>query len=202
MQSTKKHLSAAQRRSVTVKAVIDLAAEHNPSKITTAAIAKHMSVTQGALFRHFPSKEAIWQAVMEWVTDHLLARVDKAAAGAPTPLAALEAMFIAHIEFVSRHPGVPRMLFGELQDATESAPKQMVRTLLKKYALRLAEWIEKGKAAGEIDPSVNSAAACQLFIGAIQGLVMQSLITGESDTMRDKAAAIFVIYRRGIEVKS
>ncbi len=123
MKTTKKNLSADQRRTVTVKAVIDLAAESNPSKITTAAIAKHMNVTQGALFRHFPSKEAIWQAVMAWVADHLLARVDKAAASAPTPLAALEAMFIAHIEFVSSHPGVPRMLFGELQHTHDSAPK-------------------------------------------------------------------------------
>ncbi len=78
----------------------------------------------------------------------------------------------------------------------------MVRTLLKKYAQRLADWIEKGKAAGEIDPSVDSTAACQLFIGAIQGLVMQSLITGESDTMRDKAIRVFTILRQGIEAKS
>jgi len=202
MQSRSKHLPADKRRDVTVEAVVELAAEHNPSNITTAAIAKHMNVTQGALFRHFPSKEAIWQAVMEWVAERLLARVDKAANAAATPMAALEAIFIAHIEFVSAYPGVPRMLFGELQHAGESAPKQMVRTLLQKYGERLAAWIEKGKAAGEIDPVVDTSAARQLFIGAIQGLVMQSLITGESGIMRDKVPGVFAIYRRGIEVQS
>ena len=202
MQPKSKHLPADKRRDVTVEAVIELAAEHNPSKITTAAIAKQMKVTQGALFRHFPSKDAIWQAVMKWVAEQLLARVDKAAEAAPSPLAALEAIFITHIKFVSAYPGVPRMLFGELQHSGESVPKKMVRTLLQKYAERLAVWIERGKAEGEIDPSLETAAACQLFIGAIQGLVMQSLIAGEPVAMRDKAPGIFAIYRRGIEVSS
>jgi AcrR family transcriptional regulator len=48
---------------------VALAGSQNPSEITTAAIAKHMNLTQGALFRHFPNKEAIWQAVMEWVAE-------------------------------------------------------------------------------------------------------------------------------------
>lgn len=202
MEPKRKHLPADKRRDVTVEAVVELAAEHNPNNITTAAIAKHMNVTQGALFRHFPSKEAIWQAVMEWVAERLLARVDKAANAAATPMAALEAIFVAHIEFISAYPGVPRMLFGELQHSDESAPKRMVRTLLQKYGERLVALIEEGKATGEIDPAVDTAAARQLFIGAIQGLVMQSLMAGESDTMRGKVPGIFAIYRRGIEVKS
>ena len=100
---------------MTVEAVIDLAAEQNPADITTGAIAKRMGVTQGALFRHFPSKDAILQAVMECVSERLLARIDKATAAAASPLGALEAAFTAHIEFISEHAGVPRMLFGELQ---------------------------------------------------------------------------------------
>ncbi|HQV42048.1 MAG TPA: TetR family transcriptional regulator, partial [Moraxellaceae bacterium] len=35
---------------------MELAGLQNPSEITTAAIAKHMNLTQGALFRHFPNK--------------------------------------------------------------------------------------------------------------------------------------------------
>lgn len=57
--------SADERRAATVEAVVQLAATQNPSDITTSAIASHMHLTQGALFRHFPSKDAILQAVME-----------------------------------------------------------------------------------------------------------------------------------------
>ncbi|HLT03383.1 MAG TPA: TetR family transcriptional regulator, partial [Pseudomonas sp.] len=58
MNSHSKHLPADERRTLTVEAVVQLAGASNPSEITTAAIAQHMGVTQGALFRHFPSKDA------------------------------------------------------------------------------------------------------------------------------------------------
>ena len=98
MDNLPKHLPAEQRRAVTVEAVVALAARQNPSEITTAAIARHMKLTQGALFRHFPSKEAIWEAVMEWVAERLLARIDMAAEGIDSPVAAMEAMFMSHVE--------------------------------------------------------------------------------------------------------
>lgn len=66
-----------------------------------------MGVTQGALFKHFPTKDAILEAVMTWVADRLLARVDSAASAMPTAGQALEAMFLAHTSFVTEHPGVP-----------------------------------------------------------------------------------------------
>lgn len=58
MRTLVKHLPADERRAVTVEAVIELAAEQNPNDITTSAIAKRIGLTQGALFRHFPSKDA------------------------------------------------------------------------------------------------------------------------------------------------
>jgi AcrR family transcriptional regulator len=198
MASQRKHLPADERRAVTVEAVVKLAAAQNPGEITTAAIATAMQLTQGALFRHFPNKEAIWQAVMTWVADHLLARLDRAARDASGPLAALEAMYMAHIAFVVGHPGVPRMLFSELQRAEDTAAKRMVQTMLREYGKRLQALIKTGQACGEVDPDLDPAAAASLYIGSIQGLVMQALLAGNTRRMRQEAVRTFAIYRRGI----
>lgn len=193
-----KHLPADERRAVTVEAVVALAGSQNPSEITTAAIAKHMRLTQGALFRHFPNKDAIWTAVMEWVAECLLTRIDRSAQGVESPLAALEAMFMTHVEFVADHPGVPRMLFGELQ-RTESTPaKRMVQTMLQHYGERVQRLIDKGKVCGELSPTLDSEAAITLFIGTIQGLVVQSLLAGDVKRMRRDAPRVFAIYLHGI----
>jgi len=181
-----------------VEAVVELAGEQNPTDITTAAIAKRMGLTQGALFRHFPNKNAILQAVMEWVAERLLGRIDKAIQTASSPLAALEAAFMAHIGFVVQHPGVPRMLFGELQRAEESAAKLMVRTMIRGYSERLRRLLEDGKAQGELAADLDVDAAATLFIGSIQGLVMQSLIAGNVKAIRTNAPGVFAVYRRGI----
>ncbi len=195
---TARHLPAEERRSVTVETVLALAAEQNPSEITTAAISARMNLTQGALFRHFPTKEALWTAVMEWVAERLMQRIERAVAEAPGPLAALRSMFLAHAGFVVEHPGVPRMMFGELQVAGETAPKRMVTTLIKHYGERLHKLVEDGKAKGELDAALDTEAAVTLFIGTIQGLVMQSLLSGDADNMRHDARRVFAIYRRGV----
>jgi len=191
-------MSAEQRRYQTVETVIALAGQQNPSEITTAAIAKHMSVTQGALFRHFPTKDAIWQAVMEWVAECLLDRVDCAARAADTPTEALRAMFMSHVAFVIAYPGVPRMMFGELQHARPTPAKFAARTLMQRYAERVANKIEDGKISGEISLDVDPRAAAILFIGTIQGLVMQSMMSGELEAARANAEGVLAIYLRGL----
>ncbi|AMN47112.1 TetR family transcriptional regulator [Steroidobacter denitrificans] len=198
MSGHPKHLPADERRAATVEAVVNLAAEQNPSDITTTAIAQRMGLTQGALFRHFPTKDAILQAVMSWVTERLLARVDKAAEGVASPIAALEAVFMTHIDFVSDHPGVPRMLFGELQRPGETLPKRMVQTLIHHYGERLRRLLEAGKTRGELDAELDLDAAAVLFIGSIQGLVMQSLLDSDVARIRRDAPGVFAIYLRGI----
>lgn len=198
MKTSSKNLRADERREVTVETVVELAGEQNPSEITTAAIAKRMGVTQGALFRHFPNKEAILTSVMEWVSKRLLARIDKAISKNPSPMAALEAMFMAHVEFVCKHPGVPRMLFGELQGAKDSAPKRMVQLMIEGYSVKLKALLDEGINSGELDPELDTQSAALLFIGTIQGLVMQSLLAGDVKKMRKDAPGVFAIYQRGI----
>lgn len=193
-----KHLPAEQRRAATVKAVLDLAARQNPGEITTSAIAREMNLTQGALFRHFPNKEAIRQAVMNWVAEQLLKRVEKAARDAPTPLAALEAMFMAHVSFAVSHPGIPRILFNELQHHRDSPAKIMVRNLVQRYRQRVVELLEVGKNAGQLAPEVEADSAAVLFVGMIQGLVIQSLLAGGPEQMEAAAPGVFALFKRGI----
>jgi AcrR family transcriptional regulator len=193
-----KHLPAEERRAATVEAVLALAAAQNPDGITTAAIAGRMNLSQGALFRHFPNKEAIWLAVMEWVAGALLARLDRAAKDITSPFAALEAMFMTHIDFVALHPGVPRILFSELQHPLETPAKRTVRSLSKQYGERLRRLIESGKSQGEMAADLDPGTAVTMFIGIIQGLVMQSLIAGDIQRLRRDAPGAFALYRRAL----
>ena len=192
------YLSAELRRAEAVATVIELAASHDPAVLTTGQIAAAMGVSQGALFRHFPSKDAIWEAVMEWVAERLLARVDRAAAQAASPLAALQAIFLAHADFVAEHPGVPRMLFGELQRAEATPAKRLARALLERYGERIRGRLEAGKAAGEVSAALDIDAAVILFVGSLQGLIMQSMLAGDLLRIRRDAPRVFAIYLAGI----
>ena len=193
-----KHLSTEERRNEAVEAVIELAAGKNPEEITTTAIAGRMRLSQGALFRHFPTKDAIWREVMEWVSRRLLARLDMVAGAEADPIAALEAMFLAHVAFVADHPGVPRIMIGQLQRDGDNPAKQAARVLMNGYATRLQRILSAARVSGRVPDDLDEAAAATLFLGMIQGLVVQAQINGDFAKMRADAPRVFAIYRAGI----
>ncbi|MEZ5702478.1 MAG: TetR/AcrR family transcriptional regulator [Burkholderiaceae bacterium] len=119
------------RQASLIAAALALAAERAPADVTTAQLAQAIGVTQGAVFRHFESKEAIWLAVLDATSARLLANLQAAAARhEDNPLSALQAVFEAHVAFVVAHPGMPRLMFQELQHPHESPLKARVGQLM------------------------------------------------------------------------
>jgi AcrR family transcriptional regulator len=191
-------LSADARRAATVETVIGLAAATNPADITTAQIAAQMGVTQGALFRHFADKQAIWAAVMDWTATTLLARFD--AVTGVTPIERLRAMFATHIDFVVTHPGVPRILFGELQRDGDAQGKMCVRALMAAYRERVTALLTEAKAQSLIAERVDISAASTMFLGMVQGLVMQAMAASDFTTMPAVSGRLFDLYLDGLGV--
>lgn len=191
-------LPTEERQAEIVAAALRLARESSPALITTGDIAAAVGVTQGAVFKHFPTKDAIWSAAMDWVRDELLQALEDAAAAAATPLDALGAMFAAHVDFVVAHPGVPRFIFQELQQPADSAAKQAVRSVLKAYRERLLGVLAQAARQGLVAPELDREAAATLFIGIVQGLVMQSMLSGKPAAMRSLGQRVFALYLRGI----
>ena len=198
MNQAAKYLSAEERRGMAVKAVLELAAVQNPGDITTTAIAARMGLSQGGIFRHFSSKDEIWRTVMEWVSTELYSRVSRASEIAVSPLSSLEAMFMAHIAFAVEYPGVPRMLFGELQKTESTPAKIAIASLLERYGKLLTLKLEQGKSCGEVDSNIPTSAAASLFIGAIQGHIIKALLLGDAGYMLKGASETFALFRRAI----
>ena len=82
-------LPTEERQAEIVAAALHLARDTSPLSITTSDIARAVGVSQGAVFKHFATKEAIWVAAMQWVRAHLLAQLQASAVGAATGVLAL-----------------------------------------------------------------------------------------------------------------
>ena len=195
-------LSTEERQAGIVAAALHLARESSPALITTGDIATAIGVTQGAVFKHFPTKDAIWLAAMRWVRETLLEKLQTAADQALTPLDALSAMFRAHVEFVIAHPGVPRFIFHELQQAADSSAKLEVRAVLQGYRKLLLKVLAQAVEQKQIGEDLDPEAAATSFVGLVQGLVMQSMLSGRPGAMRQPAERVFALYRRGLGAAS
>lgn len=190
--------STETRQREIVAAAIDIAARTSPATITTGDIAQAVGLSQGALFKHFASKQTIWLAVIDRVASGLLSRLQRASSRDDAPLARLRAIYMTHVGFVVDHPGVPRILFHELQQTDDSPIKQAVRHLLGRYQVMLCGVLDDARESGELAPGLDVEAAATLFIGTIQGLVVQALASGDIAAMPAAAERLFVLYERAV----
>lgn len=197
--STKRaYQSTEKRQSATIEAVVHLCGEQDPSTLTTNRIAQKVGVSQGALFKHFPNKSSLWESVAGWVAGQLTTRVFSVADQHEEADKALEAMFLAHIGFIARHPGIPRLMLGELQKPGNQPAKRIIRQTLAFYRQKVVALLHLGIEQKCISPTIDTEAAAVLYIGAIQGLVVQAMVGGDIMSIEESAPRIFKLYSASI----
>lgn len=194
----RKRLDADARREEIVRVTLELAARQGVDDVTTQDMAQAMGVTQGAVFRHFPSKDAIWLAVMHWVRDRLMTVLGRAAEQGRDPLDALARMFAAHIDFIAAHPAIPRVLTSEHLHIRNSALRELVTEIMLGYETRVAGLLEAAKAKGLARADLDAHAAATLYIGMIQGLVLQASLLRGRRTLKAEAARTFPVFLQAV----
>lgn len=197
--SPRPYINSEQRQAETVDAVIRLCGKHNPDELTTAGIAGELKLSQGALFRHFPNKKTLWESVARWVAEKLITTVIAVGEGADSPLEGLEAMYLAHVDFIVRHPGAPRLIFSELQKPEQSRAKEIIQQALDNYRAHIRRLLENGMACGELRNDLDLEASAVLYLGSIQGLVVQALVSGDMSTATRAAPRVFQLFLRAIK---
>jgi AcrR family transcriptional regulator len=189
----RQRLSAEERQDEIIKAAVDLAGAQGMDNVTTQGIADVVGVTQGAIFRHFPTKETIWIAVVHWIRGRLMGVVDIAASQARDPLDAIERIFFAHIGFAEKNPAVPRLLFS-----ANPQLKQLLKEMLAGYEEKIAALLAHAKTQSLVRPDLQEPDAATLFIAMVQGLVMRVLILGTKKSLLSEARRVFPIYLAGL----
>src|SRR5512139_1199697 len=199
---TKRRMTSEARQSEIIRVAVELAADKDVGSVTTQDMADAMQLTQGAIFRHFASKDEIWLTVMQWIRERLMKVLEKAAAEASDPLDAVQRMFLAHIAFIGKHPAIPRILFSELQNKKSGKVRQLIQEIMSGYEGRIAGLLETAKTQGLVDGDLDSRSAAVLYIGMIQGLVMQVSIFGGKRSLLHEAEKTFPIFLHGIKKRS
>lgn len=206
-QSQRKRLGADERREEIIRVTLELAAKQGVDDVTTQDMAQAMGVTQGAVFRHFLSKDAIWLAVMQWVRDRLMGVLGRAAEQGRDPLDALQRMFFAQINFIASHPAIPRVLMSEHLHDRSAALRRLVTEIMLGYETKIAGLLADAQAQGLARADLDVHAAATLYIGMIQGLVLQtSILRGQSTltarTLTAEAARTFPVFMQAVRTPS
>lgn len=189
--------SRGERRSEIVETTLRLAASLGPDRITAEAIAQELGLSQPAIFRHFPCKDDIWTATIDWLEDSLAGIWTIAVDGA-APGGALSALVAAHFAFIEQHPAVPLVLLSPELQARHASVRQAVNRLMGRFHASLGKAIEDGRRDGTYAADAEPARAAWMLIAIIQGVALRWTACGGKFPIRAEGMALVEMALRGI----
>ena len=102
-----------ERRLQILQTLAAMLQEPKPEKITTAALATRVGVSEAALYRHFASKAQMYEGLIEFIEQTLLGLIARITADTPSPAAQVEAILGMLLNFAEKNPGMTRVLIGD-----------------------------------------------------------------------------------------
>jgi len=82
-------------------------------RVTTAALAKELDVSEAALYRHFASKAQMFEGLIEFIEQTLFGLVNKITAEEENGLKQTQAILSSLLSFAEKNPGMTRVLVGD-----------------------------------------------------------------------------------------
>lgn len=144
----------------------------NPSgRITINRVAQEVGVTDAAIYRHYRSKEDIFQALMDYMEANFLTPLNTVQQETTNTARRLETVFHRYMQFFEGHPGLARLFMGHsAHEATGMAGR--VQILNAKLRSQVAQILRYGEAQGENNPNVTSEQGTELFYGMVTAAAM------------------------------
>jgi len=166
--------SHAERREEIARTALELAADVGVGAVSTQAIADAMGVSQATIFRHFATRDAVFQESIALVSRLVMAQLgpifaDKSASGAQR----LERLVVEHLRFIQANRGIPALLFSDTLHQGSTVLKADIRQLMKAYGGRVAGLVLEGVEDGSITPSTDPTLLAQTVVTMVQGVVLR-----------------------------
>lgn len=172
--------TAASRKVEIIDATLRLADRLGPERLTTEAIADAVGLTQPGLFRHFPKKQALWEAVAARIGAMMKAGWEKAQTADGAPLVRLRAVVVAQLKLIQATPAIPAILFSRELHARNEGLREAFFGLMGRFHRLLSELADAARATGELRGEIEPEDAAFLILGLVQGLVIRWSLSGHA----------------------
>lgn len=141
----------------------------NPSnKLTVQRIATEIHVTDGAIYRHYKSKDEIFESIALYMESNLLGPLNAAPKQTEHTPKRLELVFEQHMAFLEGHPGLARLMLGG--GSTESEPlAERLKLLNAKVRAQLVQMMKFGEAQNVLQQDISPEQATEMLYGLLMG---------------------------------
>ena len=158
-----------ERKTQILQTLASMLEQPHGEKITTAALAAKVGVSEAALYRHFASKAQMFEALIEFIEESVFSLVIQITQTERDGRAQVQQMVSMLLNFAEVNPGMVRVLTGDALVHEDTRLQTRINQLLDriesslKQALQLAAAAAGG--ASNASAGAHANALCAFVIG-------------------------------------
>jgi TetR/AcrR family transcriptional regulator len=138
-------------------------------KITTAALAARLEVSEAALYRHFASKAQMYEGLIGFIEETVFGLVNKISAEQPSGLKQTHAIAAMLLSFAEKNPGMTRVLIGDALVNEDERLQARVNQLLDRLEASLRQSTRLAIGAGAFPSDWDANAYANAVIAFVIG---------------------------------
>lgn len=148
--------------------------ENRPgARITTARLAEVVGVSEAALYRHFPSKAKMFEALIEFAEESVFGLTNRILAEEVDATRRCERILTMLLTFSDRNPGITRVLLGEALLGEHERLRARVSQFFDRFETQLKQILREGELASALGMRASVAAIANLLMAVVEGRMTQ-----------------------------
>ena len=162
-----------------------------PVKVTTALLASECSITEAALYRHFPSKKKIYSGLVDFCEQNLFELIANINSSEESNLIKAKKILVVLVTFCEKNPGLARLLTREAFSVDETSLDERIKLLMAKIELQIKQNLQKFEQETKKKLSLTTASSANLLLACAEGLIQQFVRSGFEDSPSKKVNELF-----------
>lgn len=155
------------RKNIILQALAGLLEERNLSKITTSLLAEKSQITEAALYRHFPSKRAIYAELFSFCDDAIFTKCGELKKADLDSKEKVKNAFLFFMIFIEKNKGFARLLSREALSSDEQNVTDSVNQFFERFELSIKQMLSEDTDKLITQPGISA----QLIVTCLEGNV-------------------------------
>jgi TetR/AcrR family transcriptional regulator len=190
----RKRPKPGERRVQILQALATMLEQPGAERITTAALAGRLQVSEAALYRHFASKAQMFEGLIDFIEQSvftLINQIQERQAGEPLRQAAAIATLL--VQFAERNPGMTRVMVGDALVYENERLQQRMNQFFDRIESTLKQCLRTDSAPSStptVDAQVRASLLTAFVVGRLQRFARSGFKRMPSEHLEDSLARI------------
>mgnify|MGYP000146045666 CR=1 FL=1 len=174
--AARKRPKPGERRVQILQALAAMLEQPGAERITTAALAARLSVSEAALYRHFASKAQMFEALIDFIEQSIFGLINQIAEREAEPHLRAPRILGLLLQFAEKNPGMARVMVGDALVLEHERLQQRINLMLDKIESSLRKHLRQDAESGasatpSVDAQVRSSLMLAFAVGRMQRYV-------------------------------